>query len=334
MERFGNLIGLKPIAIGSNPQISNSKCKALPVLPKPLVPCQENVSFRALHFNVVKRRSASTRASASKSTEQNPSSSKSSSRGMKVMIDLPRSVWRQTLKPLSNFGFGKKNIGEGGVGLFIMSGAVLLAFTILWLKGFQLRSRFKKYKAVIEFSQACGITVGTPVRIRGFTVGTVVGVKPSLEKIDATIQVVDDKIVIPRNSSVEVNQSGLLMETLIDITPCPPIPTPTAGPLDPNCSKEGLIVCDRERLKGEQGVSLDELVGIFTRLGRQMDEISITKTYDLAERVGSVIEEAKPLLVKIEAMVGDIQPLLKEVRDGGLLKEVEHLTKVLADAEN
>ncbi|GLJ21603.1 hypothetical protein SUGI_0401350 [Cryptomeria japonica] len=247
------------------------------------------------------------------------------------MLRLPINLWRQTVEPLSNFGFGKKSIVEAGVGLFMMAGAVLLAFTVVWLKGFQLRSRSKKYQAVVEFSQACGITVGTPVRIRGFTVGSVVRVKPSLEKIDATIQVVDDRIVIPRNSFVEVNQSGLLMETLIDITPRPPIPNATAGPLDPDCSKEGLIVCDRQRIKGEQGVSLDELVGIFTRLGRQMDDISITKTYDLAERVGSVIEEAKPLLAKIEEMAGDIQPLLKDIREGGLLKEVERLTQSLAD---
>lgn len=247
------------------------------------------------------------------------------------MLRLPINLWRQTVEPLSNFGFGKKSIAEAGVGLFMMAGAVLLAFTVVWLKGFQLRSRSKKYQAVVEFSQACGITVGTPVRIRGFTVGSVVRVKPSLEKIDATIQVVDDRIVIPRNSFVEVNQSGLLMETLIDITPRPPIPNATTGPLDPGCSKEGLIVCDRQRIKGEQGVSLDELVGIFTRLGRQMDDISITKTYDLAERVGSVIEDAKPLLAKIEEMAGDIQPLLQEIREGGLLKEVERLTHSLAD---
>jgi ABC-type transporter Mla subunit MlaD len=30
---------------------------------------------------------------------------------------------------------------------------------------------------------ACGITVGTPVRIRGVPVGTVLSVQPSLEKV-------------------------------------------------------------------------------------------------------------------------------------------------------
>lgn len=89
------------------------------------------------------------------------------------------------------------------------------------------------------------------------------------------------------------------METRIDITPRDPLPNISVGPLHPECNKEGLIVCDRQKMKGYQGVSLDALVGIFTRLGREVEEIGISKTYALAERVAAVIEEAKPLLIKV-----------------------------------
>ncbi|KAK4275818.1 hypothetical protein QN277_018838 [Acacia crassicarpa] len=122
------------------------------------------------------------------------------------------------------------------------------------------------------------------------------------------------------------------METLIDITPRDPVPTPTAGPLDQECQKEGVIVCDREKVKGYQGVSLDALVGIFTRIGRDVEEIGVFNTYLLAERVSSVIEEARPLLTKIKAMAEDIQPLLAEVHDSGLLREAENLTRSLIQA--
>lgn len=89
------------------------------------------------------------------------------------------------------------------------------------------------------------------------------------------------------------------METLIDITPRDPIPLPSVGPLDAECVKEGLIVCDRQKIKGKQGVSLDALVGIVTRLARQIEEIGIANTYSLAERVAAVIQDAKPLLTKV-----------------------------------
>ncbi|XP_061947118.1 protein TRIGALACTOSYLDIACYLGLYCEROL 2, chloroplastic-like isoform X2 [Populus nigra] len=229
---------------------------------------------------------------------QQPPSSSEKMNALAVILEVPRNIWRQTLKPLSDFGFGRKSIWEGGVGLFLVSGAVLVALSLAWLRGFLLRSKFRKYSAVLEFAQASGICTGTQVRIRGVTVGEVIRVNPSLKSIEAVVEVEDDKNFIPKNSLIEVNQSGLLMETMIDITPRDPIPTPSVGPLDAECVKEGLIVCDRQKLKGHQGVSLDALVGIFTRIGREVEEIGVAKSYSLAECAAAVIEEAKPLLTK------------------------------------
>ncbi|KAM3210660.1 hypothetical protein ACQJBY_064560 [Aegilops geniculata] len=122
------------------------------------------------------------------------------------------------------------------------------------------------------------------------------------------------------------------METMIDITPKDPLPTPSVGPLDADCSKEGLILCDKERMKGQQGVSLDAMVGIFTRLGRDMEEIGVHKSFKLAEKVASIMEEAQPLLSRIEALAEEVQPLVSEVRDSDLVKDVETIAKGLADA--
>ncbi|KAL2620465.1 hypothetical protein R1flu_000670 [Riccia fluitans] len=248
------------------------------------------------------------------------------------IFSIPKSVWKSVVSPLNNFGFGSTSIWEGGVGLFVVSGVVLLAATLTWVKGAQLRSRSRKYEVTAEFSRAQGITIGTPVRIRGVDVGSVVAVKPSLERIDVLVELADTSIVIPRNALVEVNQSGLISETLIDITPREPIPKPTVGPLDEGCKQEGMILCDRERIKGEQGVSLDELVGICTKLAKQMGDLGVDNMYGLAERVTAAIDEAKPLLAKVEELAGDIEPLLKELKEGSLLKDLERLTKVAGEA--
>lgn len=262
------------------------------------------------------------------------SSSSETKNPLSVVFDIPRRIWKQTLVPLSDFGFGRNSVWEGGVGLFLVSGTILFVLSMAWLRAFQINSKFRKYTAVFEFAQACGISTGTPVRIRGVTVGNVICVNPSLKSIEAVVEIEDDKTIIPKNSFVEVNQSGLLMETKIDINPRDPIPTPSVGPLDEECAKEGLIVCDREKIKGHQGVSLDEMVGIYTRLGRDVEGIGIVNSYSLAERVFAVMEEARPLLTQMKAMALDVQPLLAEVRDSGLLKEVESLTRSLTLASD
>ena len=118
-----------------------------------------------------------------------------------ALVEAPRAIWRRTLQPLGDYGFGKRSVWEGGVGLFMVSGAALLALALAWLRGFQLRSRFRKYNTVFEFTQACGICVGTPVRIRGVTVGSVVRVDSSLRSIDATVEVTVVTLFLSRSLS-------------------------------------------------------------------------------------------------------------------------------------
>ncbi len=56
-------------------------------------------------------------------------------------------------------------------------------------------------------------------------------------------QVNDVSTVIPRNSVIEANQSGLIAEPLLDVTPQIPLPQWRAGPHETGCADEGAIVC-------------------------------------------------------------------------------------------
>ena len=62
------------------------------------------------------------------------------------------------------------------------------------------------------------------LQIRGVNVGSVVQVKPSLSQVDVLVEIKDANTVIPRNSIIEANQSGLIATPLIDITPQLPVP--------------------------------------------------------------------------------------------------------------
>ena len=62
------------------------------------------------------------------------------------------------------------------------------------------------------------------MQIRGVPVGSVLSVQPSLEQVNVLVEIKEPTTVIPRNSLIEANQSGLIAESLIDITP--QLPTP------------------------------------------------------------------------------------------------------------
>lgn len=108
-----------------------------------------------------------------------------------VALHLMLSHLTQTYSPcrsLRDFGIGKSSIAEGGVGLFILLGGAAAIGLAAWAKGTALR-KGQPYMATIEFPLACGITVGTPVRIRGVAVGSVHNVKPSLDRVDVLCEV-------------------------------------------------------------------------------------------------------------------------------------------------
>lgn len=73
------------------------------------------------------------------------------------------------------------------------------------------------------------------VQLRGIQVGSVLNVQPHLDRVDVLIQVDDEHTVIPRNSRLYANQSGLIAEPLVDIMPQDPIPEYTASPLSDTC---------------------------------------------------------------------------------------------------
>ena len=100
-----------------------------------------------------------------------------------------------------------------------------------------------------------------------------------LVQVDVLVEMKDSTTVIPRNSLIEANQSGLIAEPLIDITPQTPVPQYKGGfargtcasqlphdsscrshprmhaanPLDEDCEQEGLVVCHQGRIRGERG---------------------------------------------------------------------------------
>lgn len=67
------------------------------------------------------------RATSADASRSQPSFSSEKKNPLAAVLDVPKSIWRTTLQTMSDYGFGRRSIWEGGVGLFLVSGAVLLA---------------------------------------------------------------------------------------------------------------------------------------------------------------------------------------------------------------
>ncbi|NWF62579.1 MAG: MCE family protein [Fischerella sp.] len=193
---------------------------------------------------------------------------------------------------------------EGSVGLLILLGAAVFGVIILWLNRFTAAQ--SSYKAVVEFANAGGMQKGSVVRYRGVKVGNISAIRPGPNNVEVEIEIANPNLVIPRDVRVEANQSGLISESIIDITPESTLPTGTAiaKPLDRDCDPS-LIICDRSRLQGQIGISLDELIRSSTNLATLYTQ---PKVY---ENLNEALENASDAAAQVAVLSREITSLTR-----------------------
>jgi phospholipid/cholesterol/gamma-HCH transport system substrate-binding protein len=206
----------------------------------------------------------------------------------------------------SRFASGR-TFREGSVGLLLLLGIGVFGLLFLWLNRFTAGGR--SYKIIVEFANAGGMQKGTVVRYRGVKVGTISKILPGPNAIDVEIEISQTDLIIPRNVVVEANQSGLISESIIDITPKTTLPAGVvlAKPLDKSCDNN-LIICNGSRLPGQIGISVDELIRSSTELSATYNN---PKFY---RNVNRVLETTTGAASSFTELSQDLQGLTKSLR--------------------
>jgi phospholipid/cholesterol/gamma-HCH transport system substrate-binding protein len=193
-------------------------------------------------------------------------------------------------------------IREGSLGLLILLGLGLFGSFVLWLRGFSFGKQ--NYTVVISFRDIAKMQVGAPVRYRGVQVGVVSEINARSNHVDVAVQITPATLRIPRQVRIEANQAGFIGETSIDIFPFQDISIAArnTNPLDKNCKSE-LIICDRDRLQGEIGVTFDELL---------RSSLGLSKLFSNPQFFGNLsqlIQNTTVVTAEVTALSRDLQQL-------------------------
>jgi phospholipid/cholesterol/gamma-HCH transport system substrate-binding protein len=153
----------------------------------------------------------------------------------------------------------RKTLRDGALGLFIIGGVVALGGSLLWLRGLQLNS--SKFTFTIKIADASGLNNGSVVRFRGVEVGRVTGLIAQTEGVDVQVSIENSRLIIPKNSIAETNQSGFLGNTNIDIFPPQDklAIDPKMNAIAKDCNAD-LIICQGGEIEGTRGVSFIALL--------------------------------------------------------------------------
>lgn len=114
----------------------------------------------------------------------------------------------------------KKTSSSLKVGILTLSAIFILIFTVLWIKG---RSLSSGERIDVIFKDINGMRAGSGVQMMGLRIGQVEEITPVINGKDSYIKlrfVITEKgVKIPPASKISIQQSGLIGEQFLEITP-------------------------------------------------------------------------------------------------------------------
>ncbi len=181
------------------------------------------------------------------------------------------------------------------------------------------------YRAVIKFQSAGGMQPGTSVSYRGVRVGQIESVSPKPNGVDIEIGISPGTLLIPANSRIEANQSGLIGETAIDIVPLQDLDEASlALPLDPNCDSS-IIICDGSELVGEDQLDINTLIRSVLRIADLIGSPEFVSNLNAVSRNASVTF----------AEIGDLsEELLTLLQNNPLEKPLDAVTGAASSVDD
>ncbi|BAU10172.1 mce related protein [Leptolyngbya sp. NIES-3755] len=205
------------------------------------------------------------------------------------------------------FALQSRTVREGSVGLMILVGVGLFGALVLWIKG--LNPANQSFTVFADFAAINGVQAGSPVRYRGVTVGRIANIVPGPNGVEVKLEISRADLVIPRDSELSVNQTGLLGETVLDITPRKEIAESAVvgRPLDKDCNRE-LILCENSRIKGVLGISTDELIRATIRFADTYSSPQFTGN------INSLTKNSSEAAAEIAQLSREVSGLVRSAR--------------------
>ncbi len=106
------------------------------------------------------------------------------------------------------------------VGILALSAIIILLFTVMWVKG---KAISNAERITVSFKDVNGMRAGSGVQMMGVRIGQVEEIKPQINAdksyVDVKFVITEPNIVIPKASEISIQQSGIIGEQFLEITP-------------------------------------------------------------------------------------------------------------------
>ena len=238
----------------------------------------------------------------------------------------------------------RRSFRDAIVGFSLIGGVIVFSGSILWLRGFKMKSN--SWKVIAEFQDASGLAVMSPVTYRGIKVGSIKKIKFTPKSVQTEIQINNNSLLLAKPVYAKVVTSSVLGgdAQLALISTGNKANPENKSPLSKTCNKKTTL-CNGDFVQGKKLTSLSDLTEGFEEMLNQADDNKIVgilaksiEQFDNTQKnldeliylSRTEIERAKPIITELIFAASHLANILGAIDNPKTLNEVKEMSTATA----
>ena len=223
----------------------------------------------------------------------------------------------------------RRSYRDAIVGFSLIGGVVLFSGLTFWLKG--LKVSRETWNITANFTDATGLSNGTPVTFRGIQIGSVQTITFTPQDVTAKIRINRNDLVLFKPITAKIETNSLLGgDAQISLnTQGEPIDNLRMLPTGKGCVQE-LILCEGDSIKGNDLSNMSKLAGDLNKFINDADKQEIIeKMVSSIEQFDSTQENLDELIRLSKLELYKAMPIIRDLK-----KSVNHINSILSSIDD
>ena len=223
----------------------------------------------------------------------------------------------------------RRSYRDAIVGFSLIGGVVIFSGLTFWLKGLKI-SR-ETWNITANFTDATGLSNGTPVTFRGIQIGNVQNITFTPKDVKAKIRINSNDLVLFKPVTAKIETNSLLGgDAQISLnSQGEPIDNFRMLPTEKECVQE-LILCEGDSIKGNDLSNMSKLAGDLNKFINDADKQEIIeKMVSSIEQFDSTQENLDELIRLSKLELYKAMPIIKDLK-----RSVNHINSILSSIDD
>ena len=223
----------------------------------------------------------------------------------------------------------RRSYRDAIVGFSLIGGVVIFSGLTFWLKGLKI-SR-ETWNITANFTDATGLSNGTPVTFRGIQIGNVQAITFTPKDVKAKIRINSNDLVLFKPVTAKIETNSLLGgDAQISLnSQGEPIDGFKMLPTGKECVQE-LILCEGDSIKGNDLSNMSKLAGDLNKFINDADKQEIIeKMVSSIEQFDSTQENLDELIRLSKLELYKAMPIIRDLK-----KSVNHINSILSSIDD